>query len=170
MKRLLLVVLALLMYTENSHCQYVKSENENIKQKLSDFIAQEQPTKTSITITDSKAFEMYHYYTVQKNKKQKTGWILLGSGVTLMATSIIWGSSDDNNSLGFSDNFDAQAMLFIAGGVVCIASIPFFISSGTNKKNAILTLNTVTTNTVTTNFKNAANKSNYLTLGLTVNL
>lgn len=79
-------------------------------------------------------------YTFQQNRNKTTAWILLGSGVTLMVGATIWGSSDEQGSFGFTENFDAQTTMFIIGGVASLASIPFFISAGKHKKRVVTSL------------------------------
>ncbi|REE83452.1 hypothetical protein BX611_0743 [Lutibacter oceani] len=164
MKRLLSSFLMLLFCVEVVHSQSVNLAVNNPEQEFSNFQVFVQQAKTDKNRIDLDGVEMYNFYTIQKNNKQKTGWILLGSGAALMTAAIVWGSSDDKDSFGFSDNFDTQAILFLTGGVTSIASIPFFVSSGTNKRKAILTLNNATTN-----FKSVA-ANNYVILGLKVYL
>ena len=62
-----------------------------------------------------------------KSKSQKTAaFILLSIGVTTLTIAAV-GDLD----------FDALGAVVIVGGVATIASIPLFIASGKNKKNAI---------------------------------
>jgi len=82
---------------------------------------------------------------LQKSKKQKkTGSILLVGGAGLMITAFIiprgelvhdgicvgWYCSDKYKNDGIKSAF------FIAGGLAALASIPFFITSGKNKRRA----------------------------------
>jgi len=76
---------------------------------------------------------------LRKSKNQKTtAWILLGSGTLIIAGGII----------GFSestlDKADQYGWIMIAGVALDLASIPFFILSGKNKKRA---------NAITANFQ-----------------
>lgn len=77
----------------------------------------------------------------QKSKKQKTiAWILLGSGLGIAATGGILQLNHENHRAGsFNFNFTGT-WIAIAGGVVSLSAIPFFISSGTNKRKAQLML------------------------------
>ena len=67
---------------------------------------------------------------IKKSRKQRTaGFILLGSGITLMTGGFI--ATEHSNSKGGNE------LPFIVGGLVTtITSIPFFISSAINKHKA----------------------------------
>lgn len=70
---------------------------------------------------------------LRKSKRQKTtGWILLGSGVTLITSGILIASHEEGGVEA------AIPFVFISGpGIVSsLVSIPFFISSAHNKKRA----------------------------------
>jgi len=73
---------------------------------------------------------------LQKSKTQKTiAWILLGSGTALIGAGIIVGENGaDEASLNEATN---GAALIIAGALVDIGSIPFFIASAKNKRKAL---------------------------------
>jgi hypothetical protein len=67
---------------------------------------------------------------LQKSKNQKTAaWVLLGGGAALLIGGVAWGSSDWEAT--------GPSVLFVAGGLSMLGSIPLFISSGKNKKRAI---------------------------------
>ena len=73
-------------------------------------------------------------YYLQKSKHQKTtAWVLLGSGAAIAATGgiIVLKNHQANGYPGRGGIYAA-----IGGGIVCISSIPFFISSSNNKKKA----------------------------------
>ena len=74
-------------------------------------------------------------YLMQRSNKQKTAaWILVGAGT---AAAIV-------GAIGFEDSWDDTSNsttdiyggLLIAGVVADLVSIPFFISSGANKRKA----------------------------------
>ena len=72
---------------------------------------------------------------LKKSKRQnKTGWILLGGGIVLPAIAILVATQIKHGS-------DAP-LIIVSGGVILSSlaipvSIPFFISSHHNKKNAV---------------------------------
>jgi len=69
---------------------------------------------------------------LEKSKHQKTAaWVLLGSGVALGVGGAIWAGS----------NFDSSGpdVLFVAGAVAIVSSIPLFIAARRNKKKAMST-------------------------------
>jgi O-antigen/teichoic acid export membrane protein len=69
---------------------------------------------------------------LRKSKNQKTAaWILLGGGSALVVTGILLA----NNAT--IDNLGTGAGVAIAGGVAVLGSIPLFLASGRNKKNAM---------------------------------
>lgn len=75
-------------------------------------------------------------YYLEKSKKQKTtGWVMLASGAVLTIVGVI----------GFSDTFmeedsytttDIYGVMAVGGPLICLGSIPFFVSSGNNAKKA----------------------------------
>ncbi len=82
-------------------------------------------------------------YFLKKSKTQKTtGFILLGGGVMLMGTGMVIGINETLNVIGNIGNPDSKSSL--AGGAICfytglaasVASIPFFVSAGKNKRAA----------------------------------
>ena len=96
--------------------------------------SQQAPLKQTITKTDY----------LQKSKKQlKTGQIILGSGAVLIVTSRIiprgesTGDQFDPIGGGFYEghkNDGIKGTVLLAGFAVILASGPFFIASGKNKK------------------------------------
>ena len=93
---------------------------------------QQTTQKPSMTKTDY----------LQKSKKQKkVGWILLGGGAALTATSFLIseGEETDFNPRTFDydhKNDGIKAALGLTGIVSMLGSIPFFIASGKNKRKA----------------------------------
>ena len=74
---------------------------------------------------------------LQKSKKQNTAaFVLLGSGVVLVATSLIGASNDLIIDGFFPATSSVPQVLFSAGAGCMIGSIPFFIISGKNKRKA----------------------------------
>ncbi|MEP6615765.1 MAG: hypothetical protein ABJA57_04270 [Ginsengibacter sp.] len=107
--------------------------------------------------TDDKAKSLF-----LKSKRQKsTAWILMAGGVGLATAGVISGT----NSNSFSDNsLENAGALVLVGIAGCVASIPFFISSGKNKRKANIILKPET-------FRyDAGPKINTLAIGMQVNL
>jgi hypothetical protein len=80
---------------------------------------------------------------LQKSKSQNTtAWLLLGGGATSSAIGIIIGFKEATDSFAsiFSTEIEEPSstgtVLFIAGAVTMLSSVPFFIASTNNKKKA----------------------------------
>ena len=78
---------------------------------------------------------------LQKSKKQKTAaWILLGGGALLSSIGgVVIGNEVVNDIGGIFDptvkpSSNTGSVLFIAGGVSMLGSIPLFLSSAKNKR------------------------------------
>lgn len=75
---------------------------------------------------------------LKKSKTQKTvGWILLGGGVTMITAGLlITDKQIDDDPWGYLSGDDAggSVILALAGIGSSLASIPFFIASGKNKR------------------------------------
>lgn len=77
---------------------------------------------------------------LQKSKSQKTiAWILAGTGVTSVIISIatLDGTEIFSSIEGNDKPLNRFGVLFFGGCIVSLSSIPFFISSGKNKKKAM---------------------------------
>ncbi len=125
-------------------------------------IAQQPPKKSQSAREDL----------IQKSKNQKTtGFLLLGigaaasvGGATIFTNNFtIFGKGDDNAVTG-------GAVLFLAGTLSVLGSIPFFIASANNKQKAMsihagLKMEKIPRNTI---FKNVS--SEYPAVALCVNL
>lgn len=74
---------------------------------------------------------------LQKSKTQKkTAWILLGTGLGIAAVGgIVQLIAEDARNGGWGFDFTGT-YIAIGGGVVALSSIPFFITSSSNKKKA----------------------------------
>lgn len=79
-------------------------------------------------------------YLLMSHRQKKTGWILLGAGGTMTIVGLAefanawdgyWGGSSSG------DTIDFWGYVTLAGLVASASSIPFFISSGVNKRRAI---------------------------------
>ena len=80
--------------------------------------------------------ELHDQYMKNRKTNNTIGWIMLGSGIGMtlggFATNVStgWGEGNKNNGLWLS----------YLGGATTLASIPFFISAGSNKRKAKLAL------------------------------
>lgn len=76
--------------------------------------------------------EMYNYLMAKHKKQNKAGLIMLGSGVAATAIGIVLVHNSD-----WSDgDFTAGALLYTAGVLTTVSSIPVLIISGSNKRKA----------------------------------
>jgi hypothetical protein len=64
-------------------------------------------------------------------------WVLLGSGAAIAATGGIIQLNHENKRAGGFDFDFTGATIAIIGGVVCLSSVPFFISSSVNKNKGM---------------------------------
>ena len=78
--------------------------------------------------------EMYDFHFTKHKKQKKTGLILLGSGVVATGAGLLIAAN--SNVLSDDGGFGAGAGLVLAGSVTTIVSIPYLISSGSNKRKA----------------------------------
>ena len=78
--------------------------------------------------------EMYDFHFTKHKKQKKTGLILLGSGVVATGAGLLIAAN--SNVLSDDGGFGTGAGLVLAGSVTTIVSIPYLISSGSNKRKA----------------------------------
>ncbi|MCH7783916.1 MAG: hypothetical protein IIB06_00660 [Bacteroidetes bacterium] len=123
-------------------------------------ILQGQEIDNSFNKTPQQMYDMF----MRKNKTNKIlGYIFLGSGVAIIAIGATITASTNiiNSSFNVENDSGAEA-LFIVGGGVALASIPFFISAGSNKRKAILALKSGTVEFGT------FDKTNHLSVSITI--
>lgn len=79
------------------------------------------------------------YYLEKSKKQKKTGWIILGTGLTFAAIGgLVQLSNSNQTSYGSGFDFDfTGAYIAIGGGILSLASIPCFVNSSKNKKLAV---------------------------------
>lgn len=79
------------------------------------------------------------YYLEKSKKQKKTGWIVLGTGLTFAAIGgLVQLSNSNQTSYGSGFDFDfTGAYIAIGGGVLSLASIPCFVNASKNKKLAV---------------------------------
>ncbi len=80
--------------------------------------------------TEKSPQELEDYYTMKFKKKKKTAWILLGSGVGVMAL----GTAFTIVTIGYG--YEIGGVAFAVGAASAIVSIPFFIKAHSFKKKA----------------------------------
>ena len=120
---------------------------------------------SSVLVGQTKEFSKDYF--LQKSKKQKTAaWILLGGGTAMAAGGFtIFDSSWDSGS---DSTTDIAGVIGTVGFLTSLASIPYFISAGKNKKTAM---------SITFNYKpgylsndNLAETQSYQTMSLKIKL
>jgi len=81
---------------------------------------------------------IYNENAMEKSKAQKrSAWVLLGSGAGIAAIGgFVQMSKDQQNANNWNFDFTG-ALVAIAGGVISLASIPFFISSAKYARKAV---------------------------------
>jgi len=109
----------------------------------------------------------------EKSKKQKkTAWILLGAGAGAALIGYGLGVNAINNAepedffLIFTPGVMSAALINIVGETAMVASVPFFIASGRNKKKAKLILKSESQSFVLP----PTYKRNLVSFGIKVNL
>ena len=123
--------------------------------------------------TNKSSQELFDFYTLKQKKNKTTAWILLGSGVVITMAGLVVNSAENSAdeavtalTLGLIDveaGHGGDWMIYV-GSVTTIASIPFFISAGKNKKKATLSLNNTVSSIKSPKFSN----KNYTTVSLAI--
>ncbi|NNL15077.1 MAG: hypothetical protein HKO81_00365 [Flavobacteriaceae bacterium] len=90
----------------------------------------------------------YDFYSLKHKRQKTTAWILLGAGAALTVKGLV--TVDNSNKklskstgwegLGYVFEGGGGGMIAILGGATAVASIPFFISAGKNKRKASLSI------------------------------
>ena len=91
--------------------------------------------------TDKSSQESYDYHTLKQKKNKTTAWILLGSGVVITMAGVVVKSTDEVLGLIDGETEHRGDWMIYVGSAATIASIPFFISAGKNKRKAKMYLN-----------------------------
>ena len=83
---------------------------------------------------------MYDYYMGRHNTDKTIGWLLLVPGATMMTVRSVMNVKNGSNI--FSNGFNPVKgdRLGLIGGVMAFTSIHFFISAGSDKRKASLSL------------------------------
>ena len=120
---------------------------------------------SSVLVGQTKEFSKDYF--LQKSKKQKTAaWILLGGGTAMAAGG--FATFDSSWDSGSDSTTDIAGVIGTVGFLTSLASIPYFISAGKNKKTAM---------SITFNYKpvylsndNLAETQSYPTMSLKIKL
>ncbi len=90
--------------------------------------------------TDKSSQELFDFYALKQRKNKTTAWVMLGAGIGMTIAGI--GINMSSGILdGDSTNNDEGLWLSYLGGATTIASVPFFIAAGKNKRKAKMYLN-----------------------------
>ena len=120
---------------------------------------------SSVLVGQTKEFSKDYF--LQKSKKQKTAaWILLGGGTAIAVGG--FATFDSSWDSGSASTTDIAGVIGTVGFLTSLASIPYFISAGKNKKTAM---------SITFNYKpvylsndNLAETQSYPTMSLKIKL
>mgnify|MGYP003624610739 FL=1 len=120
---------------------------------------------SSVLVGQTKEFSKDYF--LQKSKKQKTtAWILLGGGTAIAVGG--FAAFDSSWDSGSASTTDIAGVIGTVGLLTSLASIPYFISAGKNKKTAM---------SITFNYKpvylsndNLAETQSYPTMSLKIKL
>ena len=89
---------------------------------------------SSVLVGQTKEFSKDYF--LQKSKKQKTAaWILLGGGTAIAVGG--FATFDSSWDSGSASTTDIAGVIGTVGLLTSLASIPYFISAGKNKKTAM---------------------------------
>ena len=89
---------------------------------------------SSVLVGQTKEFSKDYF--LQKSKKQKTAaWILLGGGTAIAVGG--FATFDSSWDSGSDSTTDIAGVIGTVGFLTSLASIPYFISAGKNKKTAM---------------------------------
>ena len=77
------------------------------------------------------------YYLEKSQKQKKTAWKIFGAGLGVAAIGGLVQLSNANRTYDSFDFDFTGAYIAIGGGVVSLASIPFFVDASKNKKMAL---------------------------------
>ena len=82
--------------------------------------------------------EMYEFLMTRHQKQKKTGFILLGSGLVATGVGILIAANDTDwlNDEYSGSQFTAGAIIYSAGVLTALSSIPVLIIASGNKKKA----------------------------------
>jgi hypothetical protein len=75
-------------------------------------------------------------YLIKSQAQKKTGYILLGAGLGCVAIGGILAANPSSDEF-IDDNTIAGGFLIVGGSLSMLASVPFFLSSDGNKKQAM---------------------------------
>ena len=119
--------------------------------------------------TNKSSQELYDFYFLKQKKNKTAAWIMLGGGLVITMAGLVVNSEDEVGeiiTLGFIEfekEHKGDWMIYL-GSATTLASVPFFIAAGKNKRKAWLSLKKVQNSVGNINFDN----SNYLSVSITI--
>ena len=107
---------------------------------LSFQIPQAQIIENTTTKSQQESFD---YHTLKQKRNKTAAWIMVGSGLVMTVVGLTLNSADESAELLLLDLVDVPNShegdwLIVLGSTTTVASIPFFISAGKNKRKAAL--------------------------------
>ena len=108
------------------------------------FVSYSVFSQVTLTPTTKSQQESHDFY-MRKSRNNKTvGWVLAGTGSALAIGGIIASAKEvTENVLNFETKLSDTDDILLGAGLACaVASVPFFISAGKNKKKAKIALST----------------------------
>ena len=119
--------------------------------------------------TNKSSQELYDFYTLKQKKNKTAAWIMLGGGLVITMAGLVVNSEDEVGNiltLGFIEfekEHKGDWMIYL-GSATTLASVPFFIAAGKNKRKARLSLKGESMTFSNLSYK----KSKHLSLALTI--
>ena len=119
--------------------------------------------------TNKSSQELYEFYTLKQKKNKTAAWIMLGGGLVITMAGLVVNSEDEVGemlTLGFMEfeKVHKGDWMIYLGSATTLASVPFFIAAGKNKRKAWLSLKKVQNSVGNINFDNL----NYLSVSITI--
>lgn len=88
--------------------------------------------------TDTEKMKMREDLLLKSKNQKTTGFLMLGLGAAAAVTgAILFDQNFDVMSDGGDGATNAGGVLFVAGGLSVLGSVPFFIASSNNKQKAM---------------------------------
>jgi hypothetical protein len=120
----------------------------------------------TVTIeSTNQSHELFDYHMLKSKQAKTTGWIMLGAGIGMTIAGLGINTSGGIVD-GDSTNNDEGLWLSYLGAATTVASIPFFISAGKNKRKAQMFLK----NSVSSQYSPDFKPVNYTSISIIVQL
>ena len=119
--------------------------------------------------TNKSSQELYDFHTLKQKKNKTAAWIMLGGGLVMTMAGLVVNSEDEVGemlTLGFMkfEKVHKGDWMIYLGSASTLASVPFFIAAGKNKRKAWLSLKGESITFSNLSYK----KSKHLSLALTI--